>query len=75
MRPRSLLEMHRLAEQTLAALNELLRGKGMKAHIGAYVESSPMRTVRGTVDTVNDLVERNSLVHGAGRMAPSSSSG
>ena len=37
----------------------------MKAHIGADAASSLVHTVRGTAANVNDLVEANSLLHGA----------
>ena len=38
---------------------------GMKAHIGVDAESGLVHTVRGTPANVNDVVEANSLLHGA----------
>ena len=109
LRFRHLLEKHKLAEQILALVNDLLRDKGlmlkagtvvdatliaapsstknasgerdpemhqtkkgnqwyfgMKAHIGVDAESGLVHTVRGTAANVNDVIEANSLLHGAG---------
>jgi IS5 family transposase len=41
----------------------------MKAHIGVDADSGLVHTVRGTAGNVNDVVEANSLLHGAGRRA------
>jgi len=38
---------------------------GMKAHVGADAESGLVHTVRGTAANVHDVVEANSLLHGA----------
>ncbi len=108
LRFRHLLERHKLAEQMLGLVNDLLRDKGlmlkagtvvdatlisapsstkntsgerdpemhqtkkgnqwhfgMKAHIGVDAESGLVHTVRGTAANVNDVVEANSLLHGA----------
>jgi IS5 family transposase len=103
--PRHRLEKHKLAEQILAVVNDLLTQRGlllktgtlvdatliaaptstkdkardpemhssqkgnewhfgMKAHIGADVESGLVHTVRGTSGNVNDVVEGSSLLHG-----------
>ena len=37
----------------------------MKAHIGVDAESGLVHTVKGTAGNVNDVVEANSLLHGA----------
>ena len=37
---------------------------GMKAHIGVDTEPGLVRTVRGTVGNVNDVLEANALLHG-----------
>jgi IS5 family transposase len=37
---------------------------GMKAHIGVDAESGLVHTVRGTADSVNDVLEANALLHG-----------
>lgn len=37
---------------------------GMKAHIGVDAESGRVRTVRGTVGNVNDVLEANAVLHG-----------
>ena len=38
---------------------------GMKAHVGVDVQSGLVHTVRGTAANVSDVVEANSLLHGA----------
>ena len=38
---------------------------GMKVHVGADAESGLVHTVRGTAANVHDVVEANSLLHGA----------
>ena len=42
---------------------------GMKAHIGADAESGLVHTVRATSGNVHDVVEGNSLLHGAQKLA------
>ena len=42
---------------------------GMKAHIGADAESGLVHTVRATSGNVHDVVEGNSLLHGAEKLA------
>ena len=37
---------------------------GMEGHIGADAESGLVHSVRGSADSVNDVVEANSLLHG-----------
>ena len=41
---------------------------GMKAHIGVDADSGLVHTVRGTAGNVHDIVEANSLLHGAEQM-------
>ncbi len=112
LRFRHRLEKHKLAEQILDTINDILETKGlllkhgtvvdatliaapsstknkdhardpemhsskkgeqmyfgMKAHIGADAESGLVHTVRATSGNVHDVVEGNSLLHGAEKLA------
>jgi IS5 family transposase len=69
--PRHRLEKHKLAEQILLTVNELLSKRGLLLKAGTAVDadSGLVHTVRGTSGHVGDVTEGNALLHGAETVA------
>jgi len=66
LRFRHRLEKHKLADQILATVNELLNQRGLLLKVGTVVDAELglVHTVHGTSGNVADVSEGNSLLHG-----------